>query len=61
MNEPANMCNFPCKDAEKEARQLGMPPEPPPLRDPPRRIPGYANMTIDSHQNGAFEKGLFSQ
>lgn len=45
MNEPANFCIFPCLNPEEEARRQGMPPEPPPVRLPPRPLPGY-NITI---------------
>lgn len=41
MNEPANMCSFPCHDPEKEAKRLGLPPPPPPHKDQPREIPGF--------------------
>lgn len=41
MNEPASMCRFPCRDPEAEAKRLGMPPDPPPIRDPPRPLPGF--------------------
>lgn len=41
MNEPASMCRSPCRDPDDEARKLGLPPEPPPLRDPPRKLPGF--------------------
>jgi alpha-glucosidase len=39
MNEPANFCGFPCDDPDRRAR--GLPPRPPPLREPPRQIPGF--------------------
>lgn len=39
MNEPANFCGFPCDDPDRRAR--GLPPRPPPVRQPPRDIPGF--------------------
>jgi len=40
MNEPSNFpCNFPCDDPEKAA--IGFPPTPPPVRTPPRELPGW--------------------
>lgn len=41
MNEPASFCGFPCNDPEKAARDQHLPPDPPPLRTPPREIPGF--------------------
>lgn len=41
MNEPTNFCHFPCDDPEGEAKKMGNPPTPPPLRDPPRPLPGF--------------------
>lgn len=41
MNEPASFCRFPCTDPEKAARDQHMPPAPPPVRTPPRKIPGF--------------------
>ncbi|KAB5576591.1 alpha-glucosidase [Coniochaeta sp. 2T2.1] len=41
MNEPASMCRFPCRDPAGEAEKLGMPPGPPPPRDPPRQLAGF--------------------
>jgi alpha-glucosidase len=41
MNEPANFCRFPCDDPEQAAKDQGLPPNPPPVRDPPRPIPGF--------------------
>lgn len=43
MNEPASFCRFPCNDPEKAARDQHMPPAPPPVRTPPRKIPGFPN------------------
>ncbi|KAJ6115282.1 hypothetical protein N7486_001060 [Penicillium sp. IBT 16267x] len=56
MNEPASMCDFPCTDAGKQARKLGVPPDPPPPRNPPRHLPGYSNLTDDSKPEGTFFK-----
>ncbi|KAH6712990.1 glycoside hydrolase family 31 protein [Leptodontidium sp. MPI-SDFR-AT-0119] len=40
MNEPSNFpCNFPCSDPYAAA--VGFPPEPPPVRSPPRPLPGF--------------------
>jgi alpha-glucosidase len=40
MNEPSNFpCNFPCDDPETAA--IGYPPDPPPVRTPPRPLPGW--------------------
>lgn len=47
MNEPANMCEFPCENPEKEAERKGFPPVPPPLRKPPRHIPGFPETSAD--------------
>lgn len=41
MNEPTNFCNFPCPNPIAEAEKLGNPPDPPPVRTPPRTIPGF--------------------
>lgn len=43
MNEPANMCSFPCDNPEAEAKRLGLPPPSPPKKDQPRKIPGFPN------------------
>lgn len=40
MNEPAApFCDFPCADPDTAA--IGFPPEPPPVRSPPRPLPGW--------------------
>ncbi|KAH7025897.1 family 31 glycosyl hydrolase [Microdochium trichocladiopsis] len=40
MNEPSDFpCFFPCDDPDKAA--IGYPPEPPPVRSPPRPLPGW--------------------
>ncbi|KAK3328533.1 glycoside hydrolase family 31 protein [Cercophora scortea] len=40
MNEPSNFpCNFPCSDPDASA--VGFPPTPPPVRSPPRPLPGW--------------------
>lgn len=54
MNEPANFCLHPCEDPEAEAKRQGMPPKPPPVRSPPRQIPGY-NFT---HQSRALSDSI---
>lgn len=41
MNEPSNFgCHFPCDDPFRSAR--GFPPAPPPVREPPRPLPGWS-------------------
>ncbi|KAI1641298.1 family 31 glycosyl hydrolase [Biscogniauxia mediterranea] len=41
MNEPSNFpCFFPCDDPDASA--IGYPPEPPPVRTPPRPLPGFS-------------------
>ena len=41
MNEPASFCEWPCDDPDEQARRRGLPPDPPPAKDPPRPIPGF--------------------
>jgi alpha-glucosidase len=42
MNEPSNFaCDFPCNDPYGSAAKIGFPPAPPPLRNPPRPLPGF--------------------
>ncbi|OTA70412.1 glycoside hydrolase family 31 protein [Hypoxylon sp. EC38] len=42
MNEPSNFpCYFPC-DNPDAAAAVGFPPEPPPVRSPPRPLPGFS-------------------
>ncbi|CAJ2505933.1 Uu.00g000630.m01.CDS01 [Anthostomella pinea] len=53
INEPASMCKFPCEDPLAEARRLGMPPEPPPLREPPRSLPNFT--TSSPNPDSVFE------
>ncbi|KAI1380693.1 glycoside hydrolase family 31 protein [Hypoxylon crocopeplum] len=41
MNEPSNFpCYFPCDNPDASA--VGYPPEPPPVRSPPRPLPGFS-------------------
>jgi alpha-glucosidase len=40
MNEPASFCDFPCEDPWQQAADRGLPPDPSPVRTPPRSIPG---------------------
>ncbi|KAA8910594.1 alpha-glucosidase [Sphaerosporella brunnea] len=51
MNEPSNFCIYPCTDPAAEAKEQGMPPAPPPVRSPPKSIPGfpvtYSKRSID--------------
>ncbi|KAB5540560.1 alpha-glucosidase [Coniochaeta sp. 2T2.1] len=56
MNEPASMCRFPCRDPPGEAEMLGMPPEPPPLRDPPRQLPGFGGHGTKADANPKNQK-----
>jgi alpha-glucosidase len=53
MNEPASFCLFPCKDPEKQAADRGLPPAPPPGRQPPRSIPGFPESGQKSHSSKA--------
>ncbi|ODA79223.1 hypothetical protein RJ55_04816 [Drechmeria coniospora] len=39
MNEPSNFCPFPCDNPYEVSRAY--PPEPPPVRQPPRSLPGW--------------------
>lgn len=39
MNEPSNFCDFPCVDPVAAAKDY--PPKPPPVRSPPRPLPGW--------------------
>lgn len=41
MNEAANFCDWPCSDPEGWARDNDLPPDPPPVRENPREIPGF--------------------
>lgn len=41
MNEAANFCPYPCKDPAAYAKANNLPPTPPPVRSPPRHIPGF--------------------
>ncbi|KAI5837213.1 alpha-glucosidase [Morchella snyderi] len=41
MNEPTNFCDYPCVDPEQTAIDRGMPPAAPPVRAPPRELPGF--------------------
>lgn len=43
MNEPTNFCDYPCVDPAQTAKDRGMPPPNPPVRSPPRPIPGFDN------------------
>ena len=42
MNEPSNFCPFPCDDPYEAAKRSGSPPKPPPVRKPPRQLPGFS-------------------
>lgn len=54
MNEPANFCGFPCNDPKQLAKNRGLPPNPPPTRDPPREIPGFPS----SHDKSIWDNVL---
>lgn len=41
MNEAANFCPYPCANPAEYAEQNNLPPTPPPVRSPPRHIPGF--------------------
>lgn len=41
MNEAANFCPYPCKDPAAYAEENNLPPAPPPVRSPPRPLPGF--------------------
>ncbi|KAI9149513.1 putative alpha/beta-glucosidase agdC [Paramyrothecium foliicola] len=61
MNEPANMCNYPCSDPEREAQRMGFPPRPPPLREPPRHIPGFPSTVQDKSTSHDVNQGAEQQ
>ncbi|KAK8083626.1 alpha/beta-glucosidase agdC [Apiospora saccharicola] len=54
MNEPASMCRYPCLDPAAEARRIGVPPDPPPLREPPRALPGFNTSGVE-HPSYTFD------
>ncbi|KAJ6160394.1 hypothetical protein N7470_003790 [Penicillium chermesinum] len=41
MNEASNFCPDPCEDAYSYAEEADLPPAPPPVRSPPRPLPGF--------------------
>ncbi|KAJ5746908.1 uncharacterized protein N7511_008604 [Penicillium nucicola] len=41
MNEASNFCPYPCKNPAQYALDNDLPPAPPAVRKPPRRIPGF--------------------
>lgn len=41
MNEAANFCPYPCENPAEYAEQNDLPPASPPVRSPPRHIPGF--------------------
>lgn len=41
MNEPANFCDWPCEDPEQYVEDNDLPPDPPPVRENPRPLPGF--------------------
>ncbi|KAJ1326263.1 alpha-D-xyloside xylohydrolase [Microdochium nivale] len=58
MNEPSDFpCYFPCDDPEKAA--IGYPPEPPPVRSPPRPLPGWpCEFQPDGCTNGSTTRSV---
>jgi len=42
MNEPSNFCPFPCENATEYSLNNNLPPAPPPVRSPPRPLPGFS-------------------
>lgn len=63
MNEPASFCEFPCEDPERQAAERNFPPEPPPVREPPRSIPGFppsSDSSQDAKARRGWLEGLFS-
>lgn len=59
MNEPASFCRYPCADPDDAARRRGVPPRPPPFRDPPRLIPGF-NVSNEDINSTASDDGWSS-
>ena len=41
MNEGSNFCPDPCDDPAAYAQEANLPPSPPPVRSPPRPLPGF--------------------
>ncbi|KAK2762250.1 hypothetical protein FQN54_001260 [Arachnomyces sp. PD_36] len=41
MNEASNFCEWPCLDPDQHSIDNDLPPDAPPVRDPPRPIPGF--------------------
>lgn len=41
MNEASNFCDWPCSDPDQYTIDNDLPPAAPPVRDPPRPIPGF--------------------
>lgn len=41
MNEATNFCPYPCEDPARYSKENDLPPTPPPVRSPPRHIPGF--------------------
>ncbi|KAJ5268560.1 hypothetical protein N7505_004318 [Penicillium chrysogenum] len=57
MNEASNFCPYPCKNPAEYAQQNNLPPVPPPVRSPPRHIPGFpADFQPGSSSTGPFSK-----
>lgn len=53
MNEPSNFCPFPCDDPYDAAKRSGSPPDPPPVRKPPRPLPGFSTDAAEAHSTPA--------
>lgn len=41
MNEASNFCTWPCRDPKAYSTENNLPPAPPAVREPPRKIPGF--------------------
>lgn len=41
MNEVSNFCSWPCNEPAIYAEKNNLPPAPPPVRSPPRYLPGF--------------------
>jgi alpha-glucosidase len=44
MNEATNFCPYPCNDPFGFAKANDLPPAPPPVRAPPRSLPGFPSV-----------------
>ena len=54
MNEASNFCPYPCTSPEQYTKDDDLPPAPPPVRSPPRHLPGFpADFQPGSSSSGA--------